>query len=168
MLGGFLMDTHCYRNDEERDYLIKEFDNSDLVIWQDIGNFNQKGLRVSGNTNWLKLFKRNNPNTKQIACVHDGNLFNRYPYLYAILPHLDAIVGVHPASYTLGSGLGLPTALIVNPQDMSNVDTSKSNYHNKDKKTIFAMGTWKASKRFQELLAAIPWIDQSANINIAG
>jgi glycosyltransferase involved in cell wall biosynthesis len=125
-------------------------------------------LRDSGDTSWLKLFKRNNSNTKQILMVHDGNMPQRFPYLATIIHNFDEIVGVHPASYNMACGLGLPVSLIVNPQDLSKVDKTKDNYHNKQKKTIFALGTWKASKRFQDIVKAVPWIDPEAKIDIVG
>lgn len=168
LIGGFIRETFHYRNDEQFQIVKQKLDSKDLIIWQDIGNFNQQDLRNCGNTNWLKLFKRDNPNTKQIACVHDGNIFQRYPFLHAIREHIDQIVGVHPASYNLGSGYGIPTSLIVNPQDLSRVDQSDNGYKNKDKKSMITIGTWKASKRFQELLAAVPWIDNEARIKIIG
>lgn len=168
MIDGFLLHTYCYRDPKTFNQIVEKLDNSDLVIWQDIGNFNQKPLRDSGETSWLKLFKRNNKNTKQIACVHDGNLYARYPYLAAVMHHFDTLVGVHPASFNLASNIGLPINLIVNPQDISKVDKTKTGYKNKDKKTIFALGTWKASKRFQDIVKAIPWIDKQAKIDIVG
>lgn len=168
MIDGFLMPTYCYRDPKTFKQIVEKLDSSELVIWQDIGNFNQKPLRDSGDTSWLKLFKRNNSTTKQIACVHDGNLHARYPYLAAVMHHFNALVGVHPASFNLASNIGLPMNLIVNPQDISKVDKTKSGYRNKAKKTIFALGTWKASKRFQDIIKAIPWIDKDAVIDIVG
>lgn len=168
MIDGFLMNTYCYRDPKVFQQIVSKLDQSQLVIWQDIGNFNQKPLRDSGDTSWLKLFKRNNPNTKQIACIHDGNLYSRYPYLASVMHHFDAFIGVHPASFNIASNVGKPMHLIVNPQDLSKVDKTKSGYKNKDKKTLLALGTWKASKRFQDIVKAVPWIDKDTVIDIIG
>lgn len=159
---GFIKDAQPYQTEKEIEFINNKLDSYDLVIWQDLGNFNQKTNRDFKNINWLKLFRRKT-GVSQIMILHEHNLYGRYPFVSIIRQHFDNVIAVHPASFNKAKNLGLPTFLIPNPHDLSDVDFSHSNYINKEKRIAFSMGAWKSSKRFQDIVSAIPYFD---NINM--
>jgi hypothetical protein len=165
---GFVLDKTSYSNIDQIERIRTRLDSYDIVMWQDVGNFNQKPLREEHSTNWLRLFKRNNHKTKQIAMVHEHIMETRYPFLANIIHLFDHVISVHPAAYNKSVKLNKKTFLIPNPQDISAMDTTHSNYDKLGNKELFSMGAWKSSKRFQDIVAAVPYIDSDAKIYMAG
>lgn len=160
---GFVLKEHGYGNRVLAEQLRKKLDEFDVVIWQDIGGF--KNPHNEENTDWLKLVKRR-PGQKQVVMFHDHGALLRYPWVTKIEDEFDFMVCVHPASYNMGANFRLPRCMILNPQVLDKPVVS--NWGNRDKQTLMAIGAWKGSKKMHELVMATPWIKRDAVISMCG
>lgn len=162
---GWYIKPLNYKGDKNINSLINKLEKYDAIFWHTPFWFKQK--KTLKETSWVRLFQLENP--IQIAFVHDANLRNNTAWTYFISKHFDYIINVHQASYNSCSVLEQPRTLIFNPQDLSKVDKEKNNFDNiKKTGNIFSMQNWKASKRVDELIRAIPYTDKELNFKLAG
>ena len=140
----------------------------DLVIWQ-IPTVTQRKDQV-GNSDWVKLYDLPET-TRQIAVVHDGNLPDAYPWIYAVAPRLTGIVGVHPCGYTHALKVPVPCALIPNPHwniaermrvDDGTMDTGAQ------RTGWFSCQTFKGRKHVADIIRAVPHMTTERKIMAGG
>jgi hypothetical protein len=122
----------------------------DLIIWQI--PVPSRSRQNAGNTDWLSLYYVDVP---QIACIHDGNMWHAYPYIYAIKDHLSGAVGMHPCAYHSLQWLPVPRAMTLNPQTNIAERVKTADAHI-DRSSWCSFQTFKAWKRVDELVRAVP------------
>jgi hypothetical protein len=111
-----------------------------------------KNRQNAGNTDWLALYDVDVP---QIAYVHDGNMWEAYPWLYAVKHRLTGAVGVHPCAYHSLQWLPVPRAMAFSPQ-MNIAERIKAADESEQRSGWCAFQTFKAWKRVDELVRAVP------------
>lgn len=123
----------------------------DLIIWQ-IPTVTERGDQ-RGNSDWIGLY---DVPVKQIAVIHDGNLVDAYPWIYAVADKLTALAGVHPCGYRMAKKVPLPCALIPNPHHgvLSRVDAADASEATRAGWT--SIQTFKGWKRVADLVRAVP------------
>lgn len=144
--------TIPYRHSAKQN-AIAFIESFDLVIWQ-IAVPTKRKENV-GNLDWMDLY---GANTTHIAVIHDGNFLNSYPWLYHVKDRLTALACVHDCAYNSARHISVPSALILNPQDIEEPpDLSSSAFHRR-KKGFLSVQTFKAWKHVPELVAAMPYM----------
>lgn len=129
----------------------KEYANGfDLVIWQVA--VPTKRAENRGNTDWIGLYGLSVP---QIAVIHDGNFLDSYPWLHLVRERLAGIACVHTCAFNSAAHIDVPSALILNPQDVSKGPDLSREAFMRRKKGFLSVQTFKAWKRVPELVAAI-------------
>jgi len=132
----------------------------DMVLWMIPVPTRQK--QNKGNLDWIELYKANSCN---VLCSHDPHLINNYPYIYEIKENISGIATVHMAGYNNMKLGDVQSALILNGKDLSQYKR-KYNYH-KRSKGFLSLQTYKAYKRCEEILRAIPYMHLD-KIHMAG
>lgn len=141
-----------YAGEEQLQAAINRLKTYDLIIWEiPVPTMRNENL---GNLDWMKLY---DVPVKQIAIIHDGNLKTAYPWISAIRHRLCGLACVHPCAYYLASELDVPRSLIVNPQDLTRMNF-KDDWASRQKGFI-SIQTFKSWKRVQDLIRAIPYMD---------
>lgn len=123
----------------------------DLVIWQIPVPTTMKENR--GNIDWIELY---NIAPKQIVYIHDGNMIDSYPWIYAIADKLTGAVGVHPCAYHSLQHLRVPRAMGFSPQQNIAARVKAADEHVGDRSGWFSLQTFKSWKRVDELVRAVP------------
>ena len=122
----------------------------ELIIWQiPVPTKNRANV---GNTDWLALYDVDVP---QIVQIHDGNMLDGYPWIYAIKDHLTGAVGVHPCAYHSLRWLPVPRALALNPQ-INVAERIKAADASAQRSGWCSFQTFKGWKRVDELVRAVP------------
>lgn len=132
----------------------------DLVIWLVPVPTMQK--QNKGNTDWIELY---NIPVKQICIVHDGNLVRSYPHICELEGLITGIVGVHPCGYN-SALCGIPRTMIFNPQYIPE-DSRVPSYESR-KKGFVSLQTFKRWKRVDDLVRAVPFIDNDIKKLVIG
>jgi glycosyltransferase involved in cell wall biosynthesis len=122
----------------------------DLLIWQSIFGFKNKD--TENYTDWIPMIQ--NVSAKQIVVVHDANLKKLYPWIALFEKYFTGLACVHPSAYLSADFLNVPRALILNPQNVSNLPP-KPSFANKKNKILSAQ-TFKRWKRVDDLIRAVP------------
>jgi len=125
----------------------------DLIIWQIAVPTKRK--ENYGNTDWLSLYRLEHP--RQIAVIHDGNFLDSYPWLYAVTSQLDGLACVHHCAYNSASYIGIPSRLILNPQQIGALpDISQAGWARR-RPGFLSLQTFKAWKHVPQLCRAMPY-----------
>lgn len=134
----------------------------DLIIWQVA--VPTKRAENRGNTDWIGLYDTSVP---QVAVIHDGNFLDSYPWLHLVRGKLSGLACVHDCAFRSAQAINVPSALILNPFDISNpapIDRSSFQARNPG---FLSVQTFKAWKRVPELCAAVPYMGNIAK-HLAG
>lgn len=131
----------------------------DLIIWETPIPTKQKAN--IGNIDWLDIY---DVPVKQIVIIHDGN-FLLYPHLYEIRKHITGLVCVHPCAYH-SAKISIPKAMIFNPFDVPG-EFDWEPYKNR-RKGIVSVANFKGWKHVDDLIRAVPYIDEDISIIVAG
>ncbi len=115
-----------------------------------------------GDLDWLKVYDHGNT---QIAVVHDGNLPRLYPHMLRIAALLDGVVCVHDAAYNTAAELPVRRQLIPNPHDISRPNKTPASERNHG---LLSLQTFKRWKRVDDLIRAIPHMDEFSEKTICG
>lgn len=132
----------------------------DLVIWE--VPVPSKAKVNQGNSDWLSLY---GACQKNIAILHDGNLFN-IPWIFGVRKYFTGIACVHECAFNLGRNLDVPRSLILNPQDLSGIEEIYD-YLDRDP-GFLSLQVFKSWKHVDDLLRAIPYMDSSLKKFVAG
>ena len=144
----------------------KEFANKfDLVIWQIPVPTKQKDN--FGNDEWPELYNLN-PEVRQLAIIHDGNLQKSYPWIQHIQHHLTGLVCVHPCAYHGASTTKIPRALIFNPQVVSSPQKDWTKTWEQRVPGFISLQTFKAWKHVDDLVRSIPHMRSQTKKYLAG
>lgn len=162
---GWFCPVTPYKNMDDKKKLKAELEEYDAVFWHTPFWFKQKPTLMD--TDWPMLLDLENP--VNIGMVHDANLRANGAWQYFISKYFDKIITVHFASYNSASVLPVKRTLIFNPQDLSKVDESHTNFKN-IKKTgkIFSLQNWKGSKHVDDLIRAVPYFSKKVKTVVAG
>lgn len=112
---------------------------------------------------WLKLYQA--PVCEQLAIVHDGNMQKLYPHIINICDYIDGVICVHDASYNSAEVLPIRRAFIPNPHDTNPPYVVEM----KDREDgLVSLQTFKRWKRVDDLIKAIPYMDEFHDKVICG
>jgi glycosyltransferase involved in cell wall biosynthesis len=128
----------------------------DLIIWQI--PVPSKAKANLGNLDWLELYDVNVP---QVAYVHDGNLRDGAPHIYAIQHHLSGVIGVHPCAYHALASVPLPRAMAFSPQMNIEQRIKEADSALKERTGFFSLQTFKGWKHVEDLVRAIPHMNRN-------
>lgn len=131
----------------------------DLIIWQVAVPTKRK--ENSGNTDWIELY---NSDVPQVAVIHDGNFLDSYPWLHLVGKKLSGLACVHNCAFNSAMSINVPSALILNPFDISNPAPMDRNAFNVRNPGFLSVQTFKAWKRVPELCAAMPYMGNIAKV----
>lgn len=118
---------------------------------------------TKGDDQWLKIFDQ--AFADQISVVHDGNMKRLYPHILSICDKIDGIVCVHDAAFHSCAELPVRRAFIPNPHDISPpyvVEMAERD------DAIVSLQTFKRWKRVDDLVRAIPHMDEFTDKFICG
>lgn len=141
-----------YRGDAKKG-AIEALNGFDLVIWQVA--VPTKRAENRGNIDWIDLYHETT--AKQIAVIHDGNFLASYPWLSVVADKLSGIACVHHCAFNSAKNLSVPSALIFNPQDVSQTPDISETAFSLRNKGFLSVQTFKAWKHVPELVTAIPY-----------
>jgi hypothetical protein len=136
--SGWVTEGYSYRTLNQKKQFRDKMEDYDAVFWHTPFWFKQKASLKD--TDWPIMLDAKNP--VQIGMVHDANLRSNTAWLHFIEEKFDYILTVHPASYNSASVLRTPRVMIFNPQDLSEVETSRSGFSNNG---LFILQNWNAS-----------------------
>lgn len=125
----------------------------DAVIWTiPVPTKNSDNER---NVDWPTLYENG---TKNFVVVHDGNSAKLYPHLIQVEEHLTGVIAVHNCALETSNFLsGIPRFMVVNPQRP--IDEEYRCLTWKSRRPGFvSMQTFKAWKRVEDLVRAIPFL----------
>lgn len=147
---GWLAPYFSYKIKNSIDDFVALANNHDILIWQSIFGFKNKD--TENYLEWLPMIE--NVKAKQIVVIHDANLKKLYPWIALFEKYFAGIACVHPSAHDSADFLKTPRALILNPQDISNLPPTPlfANRQNK----ILSIQTFKRWKRVDDLVRAIP------------
>ena len=135
----------------------------DLIIWEVPVPTKQQQNR--GNLDWLEVYNIS-PRVKQIGIVHDGNLRKSYPWIQNVKQYFNGLACVHPCAYHGAEVIEIPRALILNPQDLSDV-SPELNWLGRSK-GFLSLQTFKGWKHVDDLIRAIAHMDSETEKYVAG
>jgi len=132
----------------------------DMIIWEI--PVPTKLRAHYGNNDWPELYTACK---KNIAIIHDGNALST-PWILEVKDHITALACVHQCAFNTSKKFGIPTSLIFNPHDLSKV---KDRYDYKLRnKGFLSLQVFKALKRVDDLIRAIPYLPSEYKKYIAG
>ena len=141
-----------YLNDSVRQRFRENCSKYDAVLWHiPVPTLNKDNKGVD---EWVELY---NNGTKNIAIIHDGNLPKLYPHLLLVSKWFHGAVCVHESAFHSAVNLDIPRKMIVNPFDLSNTVT-EIDWERRE--GFAAIQVFKAWKRVDTLIRAIPYIDE--------
>ncbi len=108
----------------------------------------------------MSLFKKlYNIPVAQIVFVHDGNAVKMYPHIKRIADKVEYFACVHPCALGNMTALGIDNIeLILNPQALWKGRMNKPNWEERVKR-VCSFQTFKAWKRVEDLVKAVPYIN---------
>jgi glycosyltransferase involved in cell wall biosynthesis len=157
---GWISDYYCFLNQDSIASFVKMANEHDLIVWESIFGFKNKS--TVNNTDWLPMIEE--VTAKQLMIVHDGNLKKLYPWVYRFKNKLSGVACVHDTAFNSASVMGLPRAMILNPQQI--LETNRIDFENR-KRQILSLQTFKRMKRVDNLVAAVPYLED-CKVIVAG
>ena len=147
--------------------LVKDID---IILWNFMPTKSSAWEKKDRNFDfWYKFFDLPS-SIKQVFLVHDAYFNIRASNVSALKGKISFLACAHLAAYQCCSEIGIPRCLMLNPRYLS--DDMKMPIKVKDKREIdfFAAHMFKSMKQMEELIAAIPYINnkKSYNVQIAG
>ena len=157
---GWITDYYSFLNKESIAEFVRVANEHDLVIWESIFGFKNKSSEK--NMDWMPMV--NDVTTKQVVIVHDGNLRKLYPWIYKFKNKIAGVSCVHVSAYDSAAVMDLPRAMILNPQEIG--EAPEINFENR-KRQILSPQTFKRWKRVDNLVAAVPYLND-CKVIVAG
>lgn len=136
----------------------------DIIIWQIPVPTMQRDNE--GNMDWPALYDL--PDIAQVAYVHDGNMMDSYPWIYEIADKLTGVIGVHPCAYHSLKYLPVPRALAFSPQQNIKERIAAADKFRKRRSGWASFQTFKAWKRVDDLVRAVPHMVNGENKVLGG
>lgn len=138
----------------------------DIILWNFMPTKSNEWKRKDKQFNfWHKFF--NLPDSiKQVFLVHDAYFNIRASNISALKDKILFMGCAHIAAYQCCSEIGIPRSLLLNPRYIP--QNAKMPVNTKRKIDFFAAHMFKSMKHMEELIAAVPYIDEDAKKIIAG
>lgn len=141
-----------YLNNRVRQQFRENCSKYDAVLWHiPVPTLNKDNKGVS---EWVELYDNG---SKNIAIIHDGNLPKLYPHLLLVSKWFHSAVCVHESAFHSAVDLDMYRKMIVNPFDLSSMVT-ELDWERRE--GFAAIQVFKAWKRVDTLIRAIPYIDE--------
>ncbi len=118
---------------------------------------------TKGDDQWVKIFDTMTPQT---VVVHDGNMQKLYPHILNICDKIEGIICVHDAAFNSCSVLPIRRTFIPNPHETT--DFGDVNPIDMRENGFVSLQTFKRWKRVDDLIRAIPFMDEFSEKNICG
>ena len=146
----------------------------DLIIW----NFMPTKSSVWNKENqkfdfWWKFYDLPTDRIKQIFVVHDAYFDVRASNVTALKDKILFLECAHIAAYRCCENIGIPRTLLLNPRYLEDDEKMPVRMMNKRKTAFFAAHIFKSMKHVDDLIRAVPWLNQNSNdeeysVKIAG
>jgi len=144
--------------------LVKDFD---LIMW----NFMPTKSSAWGKGDfsfWWKFFDLPTSDIKQIFIVHDAYFDIRASNITALKDKILFLECAHIAAYRCCENIGIPRTLLLNPRFLKEGDNMPLKIMSKRKNDFFAAHIFKSMKHVDDLIRAIPYLDEEYSVKIAG
>tara|TARA_Y100000401_G_scaffold30155_1_gene22014 strand:- start:712 stop:2052 length:1341 start_codon:yes stop_codon:yes gene_type:complete len=150
--GWFGLPKIAYLDKTVRQRFREKCSKYDAVLWHiPVPTLNKDNKGVS---EWVDLYDNG---SKNIAIIHDGNLPKLYPHLLLVSKWFHSAVCVHESAFHSAVDLDMYRKMIVNPFDLSSMVT-ELDWERRE--GFAAIQVFKAWKRVDTLIRAIPYIDE--------
>ena len=138
----------------------------DIILWNFMPTKSSAWERKDKQFNfWHKFFDLPD-SIKQVFLVHDAYFNVRASNISALKDKILFMGCAHIAAYQCCSEIGIPRSLLLNPRYIP--QNAKMPVNTKRKIDFFAAHMFKSMKHMEELIAAVPYIDEDAKKIIAG
>ena len=151
---GWIAPYYSYMVEDSVKQFVKDANEHDIVIWQSIFGFKCKD--TEGYKGWLPMIE--DVKAKQLVIIHDANLKKLYPWIQLYENNFSGLACVHPAAYDSADFMGVPRALILNPQDIAGIPETPP-FANRENK-LLSIQTFKRWKRVDDLVRAVPYMPE--------
>jgi glycosyltransferase involved in cell wall biosynthesis len=158
---GWIAPYYSLKNKESIKKFVEDANKHDIVIWQSIFGF--KNADTEKFKDWIPMIEE--VNAKQVAIIHDGNLKKLYSWIHKFSHKFSGLACVHPAAYKSADFMPVPRNMILNPQDLTVLPTP-GEWENR-KNVVLSLQTFKRWKRVDDLVFAVPYI-QDSKVIVAG
>ncbi len=119
---------------------------------------------TAGSPEWTDIYPKRIPN---IAVVHDGNLPKLYPHILMVRDCFKKLVCVHDSAYNSSADTGMVRELIMNPFDVRGWSAVEPEPFDR-RKGVVAVQVFKAWKRVDSLIRAVPLMKCAKNVVVGG
>jgi glycosyltransferase involved in cell wall biosynthesis len=158
---GWIAPYYSLKNNDSIKKFVEDANKHDIVIWQSVFGF--KNAETEKYTDWIPMIE--DVNAKQVVVVHDGNLKKLYSWIHKFSHKFSGLACVHPAAYKSADFMPVPRNMILNPQDLTVLPTP-GEWENR-KNVVLSLQTFKRWKRVDDLVFAVPYI-QDSKVIVAG
>lgn len=134
----------------------------DVLVWQPPVPTMRKSNK--GNLDWLELYELPD-DVRQIAIVHDAHFPKRYPYLWFVGPTLDGLVAVNFSAYH-SLKIDIPKIAAMSPRYVP--DEFEWIRWQDRRKGFLSVQIWKRWKHVDDIVRAVPWMDEDVAKVMAG
>lgn len=126
----------------------------DLIVWEvPVPSMSRDH---KGDTDWLELY---GTTAKSIVTIHDGNMVDSYPWIYAVYHNLWGGVGAHPCGYHSLKHLPIRRALSLNPHaNIAQRIANTEEFKDEDRNGWFSVQTFKGWKHVDDIVRAVPFM----------
>ena len=148
-----------YLNELHRKRFKEKCSQYDAVLWHiPVPTLSKQNKGIK---DWVDLYDHG---SKNIAIIHDGNMPNLYPHLIKVSQHFHGAVCVHESAFHSAKNLDIPRKLIVNPFEIH----GELGVEFEGRVGALAVQIFKAWKRVDTLVRAVPFINESVYVGGAG
>lgn len=142
-------------------------ENFDLIMW----NFMPTKSSAWGKGDfsfWWKFYDLPTDKIKQIFIAHDAYFDVRASNITALREKILFIECAHIAAYRCCEHLGIPRTLLLNPRYLEDDARMPINMMQKRKIDFFAAHIFKSMKHMDDLIRAVPHLNNKFSVEIAG
>lgn len=138
----------------------------DIILWNFMPTKSSAWDRKDKKMDFWQKFYDLPSSIKQVFLVHDAYFNVRASNISALKDKILFMACAHLAAYQCCSEIGIPRSLLLNPRYLSK--GMKMHVNNHREIDFFAAHMFKSMKHMEELIAAVPYIDEDARKVIAG
>tara|TARA_R110000772_G_scaffold78180_1_gene167745 strand:+ start:9080 stop:10396 length:1317 start_codon:yes stop_codon:yes gene_type:complete len=160
--GWYAVPKIPYLDKYARQNFIEKGSQYDAILWHiPVPTLSKDNQNINA---WTELYDNGSHN---VAIIHDGNLPKLYPHLSLVQDKFHSCVCVHESAYNSAENIGIPRKLIVNPFDMKKLAEFPAKKF-EDKSGFSAIQVFKAWKRMDTLIRAIPFLKNTEKKVVGG
>lgn len=138
---------------------------ADIIIWHNTPTHNERWEHGDA-SNWWRYFDLPS-SIMQMFAVHDAYFDIRASFVSAFKEKISLLLCAHGAAYKCCEHIGIPRVLMPNPRYFGEEPQFHIIPYSKRTTDFFAAQMFKAMKRVQDIIAAIPYL-KTTNVTIAG